>query len=957
MERYRYLPSFARFLSQSGAALAIAFLLFVPRQICAQLNQNLLVVYNAANAASTDVANYYIAKRGIPANNVCAISPPSTTVLSWTAFDTSVKTPIKNCLNSRANGNIYYIVFAYNTPYIVTAPSGLPYSLDSFIADIWDWYVPPNQFGVPIVPQPYYAEAQSQGNVYVPFQSLKDYRGSIIYSVWRLDAATPALAKGLVDKALLAESTGLSGQVCIDEAIATTTSDYGTTGSPDWDLRQAATLATLAGFPVLQDFNTAEFGTSPAPLRCDNAALYAGLYSLNHYNNAFSWNPGAIGFHLDSGSAADPRGGTNWSANAVINGITVTGGTMTEPLLGGLIHPDGLFRTLFEGANVGDAVLRNTKWLKWTILNIGDPLYRPFPAGFPAVTAPQNSLALSPQYLVGGQPSTGTITLAAPAPSGGITVALKSSVTAVATVPPTVVVPEGQTTASFPISTKLVTVDTNSTITAIFGTTTLTNSLIVQPLLAGLLVSPISLIGGGTFTGVVTLNAPAPSGGVVVYLSSANSVVTTPVSVNVPQGATVSSQFALTSSPVTVQTVAAISATYAGAKKTISVTVKPLTLVLTLSPTAVIGGASTTANKITLNGAAPSDVVVSLSANDASVTPPPSVTVPAGQTVSPLFTIATSAVPSARIVAIAASNGGAMTSANLTVNPITPLSVTLSPTSLIGGSSSTLNKVTLNAPAPPGDAIVALSSNDASVTVPASVTVTAGSTVSAAFAITTSVVAAQKVVPISGTYNGVVKSANLTVNPLIPLLVSLSPTSVVGGVSTTANRITLNGPAPPGDAVVTLTSGDPSAAVPASVTVPAGTTLSPYFTITTSAVATPAVAAITATYNGGMKSANLTVNPVALLSVTLSPTAVVGGVSTTANRVTLNGPAPPGGVTVTLASGNPSAVAPASVIVPAGATLSPYFTIATSAVGTPTVVSITATYNGVMKSANLTLNP
>jgi len=31
-------------------------------------------------------------------------------------------------------------------------------------------------------------------------------RSPIIYSVWRLDAATPALAKGLVDKALLAES-------------------------------------------------------------------------------------------------------------------------------------------------------------------------------------------------------------------------------------------------------------------------------------------------------------------------------------------------------------------------------------------------------------------------------------------------------------------------------------------------------------------------------------------------------------------------------------------------------------------------------------------------------------------------------------------------------------------------------------------------------------------------------
>jgi hypothetical protein len=32
---------------------------------------------------------------------------------------------------------------------------------------------------------------------------------------------------------------------------------------------------------------------------------------------------------------------------------------------------------------VGDAFLRNTNFLKWEILYIGDPLYRPFPEGMP----------------------------------------------------------------------------------------------------------------------------------------------------------------------------------------------------------------------------------------------------------------------------------------------------------------------------------------------------------------------------------------------------------------------------------------------------------------------------------------------------------------------------------------------------------------------------------------------
>jgi uncharacterized Ntn-hydrolase superfamily protein len=60
---------------------------------------------------------------------------------------------------------------------------------------------------------------------------------------------------------------------------------------------------------------------------------------------------------------------------------------------------------------------------------------------------------------------------------------------------------------------------------------------------------------------------------------------------------------------------------------------------------------------------------------------------------------------------------------------------------------------------------VSLSSSDQGVTVPASVTVAAGATVSPYFTIKTSAVAAQNIVTISATYNGLTKTANLTVNP------------------------------------------------------------------------------------------------------------------------------------------------------------------------------------------------
>ena len=56
--------------------------------------------------------------------------------------------------------------------------------------------------------------------------------------------------------------------------------------------------------------------------------------------------------------------------------------------------------------------------------------------------------------------------------------------------------------------------------------------------LSSLAVSPTSVVGGASSTGTVTLTAPAPTGGSVVSLSSANAAVSVPASVTVPGGQT-----------------------------------------------------------------------------------------------------------------------------------------------------------------------------------------------------------------------------------------------------------------------------------------------------------------------------------------------------------------------------------------------------------------------------------
>jgi uncharacterized protein (TIGR03790 family) len=447
-----------------------------------QLSDRVLVVYNESVPQSLEVANYYMAKRGIPASNRCAInSAQTTTIGDLNAFNSLVKTPIKNCLGAVGKDKILYIVFAYQTPYKISNPDR---SIDQQVADIWDEYSSDNQRAGE---HAYFADAQSEGNNYQPFVSLADYRrqpsSQHLYSVWRLDAATVDLSKGLVDKALLAETNGLSGRGCFDRnrGEISFVNDY-SYGSGDWDIHQSAELARRAGFPVTEDKEEAEFGTAPAPLRCDDTALYAGWYGLNHYNDAFTWKPGAIGLHTDSLSAVDVRGGTNWSANAVVKGITVTSGAIDEPFLDGVAHSDGVFRNLFEGANVGDALLRNTQYLKWVIVNIGDPLYCPFRGGIAPFNSPniaQAALALNPLYVGGGGPANATLTLPAPAAAGGAQVALASSNTGIALPPSSITIPEGARSVSFNIETKAVTTELDAKITASYPGGTISNTLVV----------------------------------------------------------------------------------------------------------------------------------------------------------------------------------------------------------------------------------------------------------------------------------------------------------------------------------------------------------------------------------------------------------------------------------------------------------------------------------------------
>jgi hypothetical protein len=155
------------------------------------------------------------------------------------------------------------------------------------------------------------------------------------------------------------------------------------------------------------------------------------------------------------------------------------------------------------------------------------------------------SLGVNPASVLGGlQNSVGTVTLTSPAPTGGLRVNLTSSRPSVASVPSSVVIAAGQRSRTFTITSFAVSTNTDTVITAAFGTSATqraTATLSVRTFgINRLQFIPNRIQGGQFVTMRVTLDAAAPSGGAFIALTGdANrNILVLPASVTVAAGRT-----------------------------------------------------------------------------------------------------------------------------------------------------------------------------------------------------------------------------------------------------------------------------------------------------------------------------------------------------------------------------------------------------------------------------------
>ncbi|MFQ5801938.1 MAG: hypothetical protein ACE5JQ_03460 [Candidatus Methylomirabilales bacterium] len=547
-------------------------------------------------------------------------------------------------------------------------------------------------------------------------------------------------------------------------------------------------------------------------------------------------------------------------------------------------------------------------------------------------------LLLSPSSLTITPGDTDILTVSIPFPTpAGVTVFLVSANPGVADVTSSTFIPAGATSASATVTG--VGPGTTTITASAAGFTDATATVTVPPLASPLSLSPSSLDvpQGGTRNLTVGLPFPAPAGGVIVSLVSANpGVATVTPSVVIPAGATSASATVTGVGPGTTD-ITASAPGFTSATATVNVTGPPPLFFLTLSPSPLFvpQGATATLTVMLSSPAPAGGVTVSLvSANPGVATVTPSVVIPIGTTSA---TVAVNGV-AAGTTNLTASDpifGSATATVNVTGPPSATLLLFPSPLAVPEG---TTGNMTVGIPFPAlADVTVFLeSANPGVATVTPSVVIPIGTT-SATVAVNGVAAGTTTITAFAPGFADATATVNVTAPlPTPSIFLSPSPLDVLQG--TTRNlTVNLPSPAPAGGVTVSLVSANPGVAtLPPSVFIPAGTL--------SATVAVNGVAAGTTTITAsapGFESSTVTVNviPPPPLSLSSSPLDVPQG-TTDSLTVGIPSPAPAGGVLVILTSAPAGIVTiPPTVTIPEGATSAPFNVTAVGTAGTTATIT------------------
>ncbi len=378
------------------------------------------------------------------------------------------------------------------------------------------------------------------------------------------------------------------------------------------------------------------------------------------------------------------------------------------------------------------------------------------------VVIPAVALATNVTSVIGGStnPTTLTVTIPLPAPVGGASITLSSTDPSITFTNP-LVIPSGQTTKTITLPVGRVHALTHLTISAAYSTSVAQIGFMVLPLQVTVFnVAPVPVIGGGSTTGTVTLNATPTSDVVVSLISWNNTVVPGPVSLKVLANSNQGSAKIVTA-PVATNTSVTVAANLDGSAVNNVFTVNAALSKVALSSSSAYGATNLTAT-ITLTMPAPvGGLTVKLACVNGQLLTPNWV-IGAGQTTS-TFPVATNDLAANATLSLTATLGPQSVSTTATVMPNRITTFVVNPTRYIGNSTTKVTAtVTLMAPVVYDVYVNGTSTNSALAGLPGLITIPAGK-VSAAVVVTHSKATKSTAVTVTATRAGASKAVNVTV--------------------------------------------------------------------------------------------------------------------------------------------------------------------------------------------------
>ncbi|MCP4256625.1 MAG: TIGR03790 family protein [Planctomycetes bacterium] len=403
----------------SRTAIITLMMLMCCRSGFALEPDEILVIANRQIPDSQRIAEYYCEKRNIPKNNIIylALGNKLLEKISRDEYEHSLALPIRRKLQQRLPCEIRCLVTIYGIP-IKVGPQGTLPGMEGKLKGLKGLLskekqrleelkqgskVNPKRVSIQtkqintkisqmqleigrISGKETNASVDSELSM-VLFQSYDLYRwqpnqlrgqvpglGFKTLMVSRLDGPEYKIIKGLIDKALAAEKTGLQGNAYIDSREIYKKDLY---GHFDKSLRELGMfIHSNKKMPIKIERTSKLF----QPGDCPQTAIYCGWYRLKKYLDAFDFVDGAVGFHIASFEAQklrDPNAST-WCTAMLRDGITATLGAVDEPYLHTFPEPKAFFTELFKGGCLVEAYYRTKPFNSWQLILIGDPLYRPF---------------------------------------------------------------------------------------------------------------------------------------------------------------------------------------------------------------------------------------------------------------------------------------------------------------------------------------------------------------------------------------------------------------------------------------------------------------------------------------------------------------------------------------------------------------------------------------------------